>query len=90
MCAANFLASNSEANRAVIAKATAIRHNLKAATSPPGDWVSVYKARGKVWVCPLILDTNTMVAPNSPILLAKANMAPVMIPGTISGRVTVN
>jgi hypothetical protein len=46
-------------------------------------------ARGKVWVCPLILDTNTMVAPNSPILLAKANMAPVMITGMISGKIMV-
>ena len=54
-----------------------------------GTCVKVNKAKGRVWVFPGILDTNVMVAPNSPKLLANARMMPVMIPGSIRGRVMV-
>ncbi len=44
---------------------------------------------GRVWVSPGMFDTKVIVAPNSPIALAKARIAPVTIPGRISGSVTV-
>src|ERR1043166_7121310 len=42
-----------------------------------------------VWVWPGMLDTNVMVAPNSPSALAKASTMPAMMPGKASGKVTV-
>lgn len=46
-------------------------------------------AEGSVWVWPGILATKVIVAPNSPIALAKASTMPARMPGRISGRVTV-
>jgi len=46
-------------------------------------------ADGSVWVSPGMFDTNVMVAPNSPMALAKHRIMPAMRPGTISGRVIV-
>ena len=40
-------------------------------------------------VSPGMFDTKVMVAPNSPRLRAKESSAPVMIPGSASGSVTV-
>ena len=44
---------------------------------------------GSVRVSPGMLETKVMVAPNSPKPRAKASMAPVKMPGNISGRLTV-
>ena len=79
ICTANFLANTSDTNKAAMGRTTAMTHNLKAAISPLGDWVIEYKAEGNVWRSPLILDTKTIVAPNSPRHLAKARIVPVMI-----------
>ena len=46
-------------------------------------------AEGRVCVWPGMFDTKVMVAPNSPIALAKARTAPAITPGRIRGRVTV-
>ncbi len=46
-------------------------------------------AEGSVCVSPGMLETKVIVAPNSPIALAKERMEPAITPGTISGRVTV-
>ena len=45
-------------------------------------------AEGMVCVSPGMLDTKVIVAPNSPIALAKDSTMPAMMPGTISGSVT--
>ena len=42
-----------------------------------------------VLVSPGILETNVMVAPNSPNEHAKANTIPTIIPGDINGNVMV-
>src|SRR5712671_2034577 len=42
-----------------------------------------------VWVSPGMFDTKVMVAPNSPIALAKPSTMPASTPGSASGRVTV-
>src|SRR5947207_3206066 len=41
-----------------------------------------------VWVSPGMLETNVMVAPNSPSALAKHNTMPAMTPDKASGKVT--
>jgi hypothetical protein len=46
-------------------------------------------ASGSVWVSPGTLEANTMTAPNSPRLAAKATSAPTITPGAASGSVTV-
>jgi len=42
-----------------------------------------------VWVSPGMFDTKVMVAPNSPIALAKPSTIPASTPGNASGKVTV-
>ena len=42
-----------------------------------------------VWVSPGMLETKVMVAPNSPIALAKPSTMPASTPGSASGSVTV-
>ena len=42
-----------------------------------------------VWVSPGMFDTKVMVAPNSPIALAKPSTMPASTPGSASGSVTV-
>src|SRR5258705_111260 len=42
-----------------------------------------------VWVSPGMLETKVIVAPNSPIALAKPSTMPASTPGSASGRVTV-
>ena len=69
------------------ANAIDIITNRNAACSVPGIWVAVYKAKGKVWVSPGILDTNVIVAPNSAKHLANASVNPVIIDGNTCGRV---
>ena len=63
--------------------------SLKAASSVPGVWVAVYKAKGSVWVSPGIFDTKVIVAPNSAKHLANASVTPVITEGSIKGNVTV-
>ena len=46
-------------------------------------------ARGNVCVSPEIFPAKEMVAPNSPRLLAKARIAPLITPGIASGNVIV-
>jgi len=46
-------------------------------------------ADGSVWVSPGMFDTKVMVAPNSPMALAKHRIMPARMPGTMSGKVTV-
>src|SRR5262245_25708457 len=46
-------------------------------------------ADDSVCVSPGMFETKVMVAPNSPIALAKHRIMPAMIPGTTSGNVTV-
>lgn len=74
---------------AVMANSTDITTNLKAASSVPGVCVAVYKANGKVCVSPGIFETKVIVAPNSAKHLAYANVIPVIIAGSIKGRVIV-
>ena len=45
-------------------------------------------ADGRVWVSPGMFETKVMVAPNSPIDLAKARIEPARMPGRINGSVT--
>src|ERR1700682_4893528 len=42
-----------------------------------------------VWVSPGIFDTKVMVAPNSPIALAKPSTMPASTPGNAKGKVMV-
>ena len=42
-----------------------------------------------VWVSPGMFDTKVMVAPNSPIALAKPSTIPASTPGSASGKVMV-
>src|SRR3989442_870435 len=42
-----------------------------------------------VWVSPGMFDTKVMVAPNSPIALAKPSTMPASTPGSASGKVMV-
>ena len=50
---------------------------------------SACRWRGRVCVSPGMLDTKVIVAPNSPMRLARSTgSAPAMIPGRISGSVT--
>ena len=51
--------------------------------------MKLYRARGSVCVSPGILDTNVIVAPNSPRLLAKARIVPAITPGRDRGSVIV-
>lgn len=44
-------------------------------------------ASGKVWVCPIMLPANMIVAPNSDIARAQAKAAPPAIAGHASGMV---
>ena len=46
-------------------------------------------AEAIVCVSPGILDTNVMVAPNSPSALAKQSIAPAIMPGSARGNVMV-
>src|ERR1700704_534885 len=46
-------------------------------------------ADGSVWVSPGMLDTKVIVAPNSPMARANERMVPAMMPGSMSGSVTV-
>src|SRR6266404_2441283 len=46
-------------------------------------------ADGSVWVSPGMLDTKVIVAPNSPMARANERMVPAMMPGNMSGSVTV-
>src|SRR6185295_20202123 len=64
-------AISSEASSASMAMATETMVNLSAPASPPGTWVKVYIKDGRVCVSPGILETKVMVAPNSPMALAK-------------------
>src|SRR5690348_1814941 len=82
-------ATISDASSAVMATITAMTHSRKAGGSPPGTCVKAYSARGRVWVSPGMLETKVMVAPNSPTLRAKPKIAPVRMPGAISGKVIV-
>ena len=71
------------------------RHHDRDQDQPQGRGIAArhlqerVDAVGSVWVWPGMLATKVIVAPNSPIALAKASTAPAMIPGKISGRVTV-
>lgn len=58
-------------------------------SSAPGVSKKANIAKGIVWVSPGILDTNVIVAPNSPRLLAKAKTTPDKMPGIIKGKVIV-
>ena len=51
--------------------------------------INNHSARGKVWVSPGIFPTNAIVAPNSPIDLAKDRTKPANIPGYARGSVMV-
>ena len=57
------------------------------ASSPSVDCIAVNKASGKVRVSPGIFETNVIVAPNSPKLLANVKIEPVISPGIIIGKV---
>ena len=57
--------------------------NASAVVSPPGVSKSTSIASGKVCVWPGMLETKVIVAPNSPIPLAKPNTAPANSPGAI-------
>ena len=46
-------------------------------------------AEEMVWVSPGMLETKVMVAPNSPIALAKPSTMPASTPGIAKGKVTV-
>ena len=46
-------------------------------------------AEGKVCVSPGMFETNVIVAPNSPMALAKPRIMPAVMPGIIKGSVTV-
>src|SRR5205085_4611877 len=82
------LASRSAASSAIYDSAIETRVSLNAPTSPPGVCVRVYIAEAIVRVSPGILETNVIVAPNSPRLRAKDNTMPATIPGAINGNVT--
>ena len=84
---ANFFDTLSDAINANKEISMASKHNLIASIPPSVICVRVYKARGIVRVSVGMFETNVMVAPNSPRLLAKANIIPVIIPGVISGSV---
>ncbi len=64
-------------------------HKRIASVSEPGVSIKLYIAKGMVCVSPGILETKLMVAPNSPRLRANDSIVPVMIPGTIRGKVIV-
>src|SRR5947207_12210946 len=81
--------SSSDARSAAKERATEITVRRIAAASPPGCWIRLKKARGSVWVRPGRLETKLIVAPNSPMLRAKARIAPASRPGAMSGNVTV-
>src|SRR5947207_3750463 len=81
-------AKRSAARSATNDSAIETRVSLRAPTSPPGVWVRVYIAEAIVRVSPGMLETNVIVAPNSPRLRAKDNTIPATIPGAINGNVT--
>src|SRR5271155_914098 len=82
------LASRSAASSAINDSAIETRVSLSAPKSPPGVWVRVYIAEAIVRVSPGMLETNVIVAPNSPRLRANDNTMPATIPGAINGNVT--
>ena len=82
-----FLARISAIATEIKANVIEIITNLRAAFSVPGIWVAVYKANGKVWVSPGILDTKVIVAPNSAKHRANARVKPVIIEGNTCGIV---
>ena len=63
--------------------------NLTVIKLLPGNCKNSKIAEGIVWVCPGILDTKVIVAPNSPIDFANPNTAPVIKAGIINGKVIV-
>src|SRR6056297_4140788 len=82
-------ASHSDISSAPIATRTDTSTSRIAEVSPPGTCRNAYIADGTVRVSPGMFETNVIVAPNSPIALAKPRMLPAMIAGRINGKVTV-
>src|SRR3954469_3748680 len=82
-------ANHSDAISAASAMMIETTTSRSAAVSPSGVWINEYTADEMVWVSPGMLETKVMVAPNSPIALAKPSTMPASTPGSASGSVMV-
>src|SRR3954463_4945513 len=82
-------ANHSDAISAASAMMIETTTSRSAAVSPSGVWINEYTAEEMVWVSPGMLETKVMVAPNSPIALAKPSTMPASTPGSASGSVTL-
>src|SRR5262249_25510475 len=85
----NTRARYSDASSATTEIATEKRASRIAIVSPPGRSRAVKIPSASVCVWPGMLETNVIVAPNSPSALAKPIINPARIPGSARGRVTV-